>query len=78
VQELAHKIGACVLSARGTQGDPAGYSQLPLTGIVPWAPPDVTKTRTSSAGLTLLIELISPAAQRKWFSRLGMLHFLAL
>jgi hypothetical protein len=71
-QELAHKIGACVLSARGTIGNPAGFAQLSLTGIVPWAPLDVVSTRSSTASLTLLIELLEPAApEREWSCRMG-------
>lgn len=60
-QALAHQIGACVLSARGTLGDPAGYGQLSLMGTVPWAPPQFAFKRTSTASLTLLIELLQPA-----------------
>ncbi|KAG1659932.1 hypothetical protein FOA52_015370 [Chlamydomonas sp. UWO 241] len=62
VQKLAYQIGACVLEARGSLGD---RMQLPLTGVVPWAPLYVTKTRSLSASMTLLIELLEPAAPER-------------
>ncbi|KAG1659933.1 hypothetical protein FOA52_015371 [Chlamydomonas sp. UWO 241] len=64
VQELAYRIGACVLSAKATLSDPAGLGQVPLMGVVPWSRSSKTNVfeRHSSASSTLLNEMIEPAA----------------